>query len=127
MKMLLQRTAYSDKSTIGELFLDGEFFCYTLEDTVRKVKKAGETAIPAGTYEVVINYSPRFKQKMPLLLGVPRFEGVRIHAGNKAEDTEGCILVGYVKAQDFIGQSRMAYEALFRKLDNGERHEITII
>jgi hypothetical protein len=83
-----------------------------------------ETAIPAGTYKVKITYSPRFKKKVPEVLDVPGFEGIRIHPGNKAEDTEGCILVGQSKSKDWVGQSKMAYESLYRKID-GQR-EVTL-
>jgi hypothetical protein len=77
----------------------------------------GETAIPAGNYKVVIDYSPRFKRELPHILNVPGFEGVRIHPGNTSEDTEGCILVGKTWAgTNFIGQSRKAFEELFAKM-----------
>ena len=116
MQMTLTRKTFTDASTIGELKLNGVFECYTLEDKVRDVKIAGKTAIPAGNYEVVINESPRFKCMMPLLLNVPNYVGVRIHTGNKAEHTEGCILVGQKSGKDQIGASQAAYSALFSKL-----------
>jgi hypothetical protein len=116
MELKLTRTTFTEDSTIGELRLNGVFECYTLEDRVRDVKIAGRTAIPAGRYEVVINESPRFKRLMPLLLNVPNYEGVRIHTGNKAEHTEGCLLVGQRVGTDQITSSRAAYGALFDKL-----------
>jgi len=116
MELQVKRTDFFDNSTIGELSVNGQFECYTLEDKVRPVKIKGETAIPAGRYEVIINYSQRFDRLLPLLLSVPNFEGVRIHPGNTAADTEGCILVGVTKEQEFIGQSRVAFEQLFAKL-----------
>lgn len=82
----------------------------------RGVKVYGQTAIPAGTYQVVLNQSPRFKRVLPLLLNVPGFEGIRIHPGNKAEDTDGCILVGDAPAPDWLGQSKVAFDRLFAKL-----------
>ena len=110
-------------STIGELHLDGQFECYTLEDCVRPVKIKGMTAIPAGSYEVVINFSERFQRLLPLLLNVPNFDGVRIHAGNTAADTEGCLLVGETQSADFIGKSRAAFDALFPKLQAAAARE----
>jgi hypothetical protein len=83
---------------------------------VRPVKIAGRTAIPAGRYEVIINFSQRFGRPLPLLLNVPDFEGVRIHPGNTPANTEGCILVGETKSENFIGQSRVAFDQLFEKL-----------
>jgi len=118
MKLLLQREPSTKQSTPGKLFIDGQFECHTLEDIVRPrgVKVYGKTAIPAGTYQVVLTMSPRFKRVLPLLLNVPGFEGIRIHPGNKAEDTDGCILVGDAPAPDWLGQSRVAFDRLFAKL-----------
>ena len=116
MELQLVRTERSGNSTIGELSVDGQFECYTLEDLERPVKIKGETAIPVGRYEVIINLSQRFGRPLPLLLNVPEFEGVRIHPGNTAADTEGCILVGVTKGEASIGQRRVAFEQLFDKL-----------
>lgn len=110
MKMLLKRRFLGDNYTIGTLFINGERFCDTLEDKNRdanrngkfdgKEKKVqGETCIPFGTYKVTLNLSPRFKRPLPRLLDVPNFEGVLIHRGNTAKDTEGCILVGENKVK----------------------------
>jgi hypothetical protein len=92
--------------------VDGHFFGFTLEDEVRSGQKVpGKTAIPAGRYKVVVTHSPKFKKKLPLLLDVPGFEGIRIHAGNKIEDTDGCILVGFQRAMDpepMVFESRVA-------------------
>ncbi|OYU80773.1 MAG: hypothetical protein CFE23_07310 [Flavobacterium sp. BFFFF1] len=118
MELVLTRKIRSAKSTIGELTIDGKFECFTLEDVERDVKIHGKTAIPKGRYELTITMSNRFKKELPLLINVPNYEGVRIHPGNKAEDTEGCILVGKTKTTDFIGNSRDAFEALFPKLKN---------
>ena len=125
MKLHLKRLHRTDKSTIGELTIDGKFECYTLEDIERDVKIKSETAIPKGTYKVIINQSNRFKRLMPLLLNVPNFEGVRIHAGNTNHDTEGCILVGRTRGVDFIGQSRKAYDSLFKKMQEA-KEDITL-
>lgn len=101
MELTLKRIAKRDNYTIGRLEADGVYVCDTLEPTWRDIGRGrpgrkvwGRTAIPEGRYPVVITYSPRFKKWLPLLLHVPMFEGVRIHAGNTAEDTAGCILVG---------------------------------
>ena len=136
MKMTLVREVFTDKSTIGRLFINkDEFFCHTLEDKVRDLKADGSgkvkgaTAIPAGTYEVILNFSERFKRALPLLLSVPFFEGVRIHPGNTDEDTDGCILVGTLAGPDAVYKSREAFSLLFillqREVLNGKL-ELTI-
>jgi hypothetical protein len=128
MNILVERKHRTAKSTIGELSIDGKFECYTCEDYDRdhnrdgdlddagEKKVYGKTAIPSGTYDVIINMSNRFKRKMPLLLNVPNFAGVRIHPGNTAEHTEGCLLVGRTRSVDFVGESRKAYTTLFEKM-----------
>lgn len=116
MKLELSRNC-GPESTIGTLMVDGKFECYTLEDVVRDGPKVyGKTAIPAGTYEVRITYSNHFKRDLPLLLDVPGFEGIRIHPGNTAADTEGCILVGRTKAINRINNSRDAFDSLYAKM-----------
>jgi hypothetical protein len=113
----VKRKIWTGKSTTGELYLpDGAFFCYTLEDVVRDHKIPGETAIPEGTYEVVINWSNRFQKPMPRLLNVPFYQGILIHNGNTPEHTEGCLLVGRKKGQDCIMESIPAFEDLFPRL-----------
>ena len=119
MKLELIRKEFTEMSTIGDLLIDGEFFCYTLEDAVRDKKINGVTAIPYGTYEVIINFSDRFQKPMPLLLNVPNFEGIRIHSGNTAEHTEGCLLLGFTKTKDFIGNSKLAFNQFMPKLQAG--------
>lgn len=119
MNLTLYRKWFTDISTTGVLFIDGEFFCYTLEDVVREQKIYGKTAIPYGTYEVIINFSNRFQKTMPLLLNVPNFEGIRIHNGNTADHTEGCLLLGFTKAKDFIGNSKSAFNSFMPKLQAG--------
>lgn len=126
MKITVKRLHRTDKSTIGELFIDGKFECYTLEDVERKVKIKSETAIPKGEYKVIINQSNRFKRLLPLLLNVPNFEGVRIHSGNSNHDTEGCILVGTTRSLDYIGNSRLAFGKLFKKMQLAEELTLTI-
>jgi hypothetical protein len=117
MKLLLKRLYKTDKSTIGELSIDGKFECYTLEDVERKEKIFGKTAIPKGTYQVVMTMSNRFKKMMPLLLNVEGFTGVRIHSGNVSQNTEGCLLLGTTRGQDFIGGSRDAIAKFYPKLE----------
>ena len=98
MKLELNRIATRPSYTVGRLFVDGKYFCDTLEDRCRDLnreeKVMHETAIPAGVYEVIVNVSMKFKRKLPLLLNVPHFTGIRIHRGNTDKDTSGCILVG---------------------------------
>jgi len=120
MQLRLERVQIDHDVTIGSLSADGVWQCWTLEDVVRPkgVKVPGQTAIPAGRYRVVITPSPRFKRDLPLLVDVPNFAGVRIHPGNTAADTEGCILVGAERGADgkSIGRSRVAFDNLFIKL-----------
>lgn len=113
MNLKLKREDFTEDSTIGKLYINDVFHCFTLEDKVRDTKIQNITAIPAGKYEVIISYSNRFKQMMPLLLNVPNFQGVRIHWGNYSKDTEGCILVGNTKKVNFIGNSVAQYKKLF--------------
>lgn len=112
MKVEVKRTFKGTEYTIGKLYIDGHYLCDTLEDTVRNgVKIAGKTAIPAGTYKVKKTMSPRFKKILPEILNVPGFTGVRIHAGNTAIDTDGCLLLGLnkKKGQVLESQTTMAF------------------
>ena len=130
MELKLIRETFTEDSTIGKLFINGEFHCFTLEDKVREVKIKSITAIPKGRYEVAITFSNRFQELMPLLINVPNFEGVRIHWGNYSKDTDGCILVGSSKAVNMIGNSRAAYGkllALLKKAIKTEKIFIEII
>lgn len=114
----VRRKWLTSESTIGEMFFDNstEIICYTLEDRLREVKIPSETCIPAGKYEVVFSYSNRFHKFLPLLLNVPGFVGVRIHAGNTAKDTDGCILLGFSKAENIVTNSRAAYSFFFAQI-----------
>lgn len=102
MKLVLNRRPSLGGATIGELLEDGTRLCYTLEDEIRERvgepvanwKVKGATAIPAGEYRVTLEHSPRFGPDTLTINGVPGFVGVRIHGGNKHEDTEGCPLLG---------------------------------
>lgn len=124
MKLTLERLQRDPDVTIGALSVDGDFECWICEDPVREVpgqpvsawKIKGQTAIPAGTYRIDITASARFKRDLPLLLAVPGFDGIRIHPGNTAADTEGCLLPGVMRLAKSVGQSRVAFNALFAKL-----------
>lgn len=118
MRISIERKYRRPTYTIGRLSVDGEPFCDTLEDPVRAPgqKIPGDTAVPAGAYEVILTRSPRFKRVLPLLLDVPGFTGVRIHAGNTPADTEGCILVGQNTLRGMLTQSRAAEAALTARL-----------
>lgn len=125
MEIQVKRRWFNDKATIGEMFLDGDVLrqCYTLEDPVRKEKIYGETAIPEGRYQIVLNYSDRFKRVMPRLLDVPGFKGILIHSGNNSSQTEGCLLVGRIIVNNqFIGESRIAFNDLYAKLEEANKH-----
>lgn len=131
MHLVLQRQPTASGCTIGRLQVDGADQCWTLEDVVRPpsaTKVPGATAIPAGTYRVTVTWSPRFKTRLPLLHDAPGFEGVRIHPGNTADDTEGCILVGADRGKAAILRSRAAFGPLLQKLDDAAARgeEITI-
>jgi hypothetical protein len=126
MKLELKRLHRTNNSTIGELYVNGVFECYTLEDKEREVKIKNETAIDKGTYKVIITPSNRFKRDLPLLLNVSNFEGVRIHSGNSNHDTEGCVLLGTTRSVDFIGNSRKAFNKLFAKMKTAKDITITI-
>jgi len=128
--MQLKRIAKRDNYTIGKLYIDGEYFCDTLEDRARDLTKEakvyGKTAIPEGTYEVTLRVqSPRFSQKrqydfckgyLPRLLNVPSFQGVLIHCGNTAEDTDGCILVGKNTVKGMVTDSTATFRKLYERL-----------
>ena len=135
MELELLRTTRTANSTIGELILDGQFECFILEDRDRGLKKEmtlselknkkikTQTAIPEGRYEVIISFSARFKKQLPLLLDVPAYEGIRVHPGNTAANTEGCLLPGRNKKVDEVTSSRLAFNALFEKLKAATLHE----
>ena len=135
MELILTRIAKKKDYTIGRLSLSQSplqkeregntakdiYLCDTLEPTWRDYahggrKIKGHSAIPEGRYAVVISYSPKFQQWLPILLGVPNFSGIRIHAGNTAKDTEGCILVGENREVGKVLDSR--------KWLNGIKHKI---
>ena len=131
MRLTLKRLYLKTDYTIGKLYMDGKYFCDTLEDQVRDLTKErkipGRTAIPAGVYEIVVNVSPRFKRKLPRLLDVPGFDGILIHRGNTAEDTAGCILVGENRERGKVINSTQYEVQLTGILERAqEKGEITI-
>lgn len=130
MNLVLRRVYFGDTFTIGQLYDESKFICYTLEDKVREVegqpvsewKVQDQTAIPKGVYPVIITMSTRFKTRLPLLMNVPGFIGIRIHTGNSSKDTEGCILVGstWDGKSGWIGSSKVAFSLLFPILDQAK-------
>lgn len=143
MNLTLNRIFKGPDYTIGKLYIDGEYFCDTLEDPVRTLptfcpntsegipcacpeKVYARTAIPAGTYKITMENSPRFKRILPLLHDVPHFLGVLIHSGNDANDTAGCILVGSNKAKGKVLESRAASDRLNALLKKEREITITI-
>lgn len=142
MRLTLIRKYKLPTYTIGKLYIDGEYFCDTLEDKDRgltdtmtvseisKIKIKKETAIPTGTYKVTITYSNRFKKNMPLINGVKGFEGIRIHSGNTDKDTEGCLLVGMNLERGKVLKSQETFRKLYKMLSGaklrGEYIQITI-
>lgn len=127
MNLTVQRYPSVQGATIGTLSIDGVFECFTLEDDIREVeglavgawKVEGKTAIPAGKYRVAIDHSTRFGCDMPHVLDVPGFAGIRIHSGNSASDTEGCLLLGQSRTTNGIGASRAALAVFTPKLQAG--------
>lgn len=141
MRIEVKRFLFDDKYTIGRVYIDGIFFCHSLEDRDRgldssmtveeilKIKVKTQTAIPTGTYTVVNTFSPRFKKYLPILLRVKGFAGIRIHPGNKAEHTDGCILLGVwdEKTPNKISYSVRTFNTLHESLVKREKKEkITI-
>ena len=133
MELVLKRTAKKKDYTIGKLYIKedvldeystGEkltYLCDTLEPKWRDYahganKVKGKSAIPEGRYPVVITYSPKFELWLPLLVNVPKFEGIRIHAGNSVKDTQGCILVGENKVVGKVFNSRKCVELVKNKI-----------
>ena len=138
MDLLLKRIARRDTYTIGHLYIDGQYFCDTIEDTDRGLrqdlplsvnqakKRRGVTAIPVGRYRVTLDvFSQRFSKKkqydftrgyLPRLVNVPAFEGILIHIGNTAADSEGCILVGRNTKVGMVLESTKTFKALYEVL-----------
>ena len=140
MELRLKRIALRDTYTIGKLYVDYHYFCDTCEDRVRDIEREGKvygkTAIPYGTYKVTLGVqSPKYSQRasydwckgyLPRLLNVPHFDGILIHAGNTAEDSAGCILVGENKVKGKVINSMATLKRLYRLLQSDEKITITI-
>lgn len=138
MELILTRTTKTENSTIGVLQINGQHKCFTLEDKdrginsnmspeeIKAIKVYGKTAIPTGRYKVTVTYSQRFKQLMPEVMNVPGFAGIRIHPGNTAANTEGCILVGEEKCTDIIYRSRLAYNGIWPMLNAANEKEESV-
>lgn len=138
MRLTLKRIANRPTYCIGKLYINGKYFADVLEDTdrgldstmteedIKKIKVKGETAIPTGIYKIILNYSPKFKKVMPLITNVKGYSGVRIHTGNSAKDTEGCLLVGKNTIVGRLTESRKMYDALFKRLQQKGSNDITI-
>ena len=135
--MILRLLRYPQgDSSPGDLFVNGEWQCHTLEDQDRELesggtKVPGKTAIPLGNYSVIIDMSTRFQRLMMHVLDVPQFSGIRIHSGNTIFDTEGCILVGSdVHDDGTLIASRVALDALQTKVTQalaaGEQVSISV-
>jgi hypothetical protein len=148
MNLKLQRRFLGSGYTIGSLYIDGEYFCDTLEDTdrglrqsmsiaeIRQKKIAGQTAIPTGTYRVTMDtVSPKYSVrqayrfcsgKLPRLIDVPGYEGILIHIGNFDSDTEGCILVGENKVKGQVINSTETFRRLYEILKTADSINIEI-
>lgn len=139
MELLLKRKYLKNNYTIGHLYLNNKYYCDVIEDTLRdfnkngtfdcgELKISGHTAIPYGTYEVKVTYSPRFKRDLPLLLNVKHFEGIRIHRGNTEKDSSGCLIPGENKKKGMVLNSTK-YELELTNLIkdcNNRREKVTI-
>lgn len=130
MNLKLKRIYKGPKYTIGHLYIDDKYYCDTLEDVVRDLsiekKVPGETAIPAGTYGVIVNMSPKFGRELPRLLNVPNFDGILIHRGNTPKDTAGCILIGENKKKGMVLNSTPYEVELTKKIKGSNETTITI-
>jgi hypothetical protein len=134
VEITVQRKRFTSESTISDVLIDGQFVGHILEDRDRGLDKTmnsgqisrgkihGKTAIPTGRYEVATSYSTRFKKLLPLLLGVPGYEGIRIHPGNVAADTEGCLLPGLFCGNNKVLDSRAAFTAWFLRIQSALRN-----
>ena len=135
MRLEIHRTP-TVENTFGKLYVDGVFECYSLEDIDRELEKggfkvAGDTAIPRGKYQIIVDQSQRWHRMMMHIMDVPGFEGVRIHAGNTVADTEGCILLGNGVGKAYLYDSRAAVTRLQMMveaaLDQGDEVTLEII
>ena len=144
MKLKLKREIFTENSTIGSLYINDVIECHIIEDKdrgltdsmtleeINKKKVYGVTCIPYGTYKVVVTKSNRFSAKaghdvyLPLLLNVKGYEGIRIHSGNTAIDSLGCLLPGRIKSVDKVSESKLAFESLNTKINNAIKQGETV-
>ena len=142
MELRLERKYRNNNYCIDKLYINGKYFSDAREDPdrgltdtmsleeIKKIKIKGNTCIPYGTYNITITYSPRFKKNLPLLNNVKGFDGIRIHSGNKPQDTEGCLLPGFNKVKGQVIDSRVTTDKLIAQiqqaLNKGEKVTITI-
>lgn len=138
MRITLIRIANRPTYCIGKLYVDGKYFCDTIEDTDRglsdemdekdilKQKIKGQTAIPTGIYHIYLTYSPKYKKIMPLIANVKGYQGIRIHSGNTSKDTEGCLILGKNTKVGMVTESRKMFNAFFRLLMQAEQSKIII-
>ena len=141
MEIRINRIARKEDYTIGKLYINGTYFCDTLEDTDRGLKstmseeeilskkRKGITAIPTGEYDVILTFSPKFKRVLPLFLNVPGYQYIRVHHGNLPSSTDGCLLVGENKIKGQIVNSRATLEKLMSVLLECEKRKekVTIL
>ena len=138
MRLTLVRRWNKKDYCIGDLYINGKWFCNVLEDRdrglddsmsedeIKQIKIKGETAIPTGIYTVLLTYSPKYKKVMPLINNVKGYSGIRIHSGNSSKDTEGCLLVGKNTVVGRLTDSRNTFNALFKRLQQKGSNKITI-
>lgn len=144
MKLKIRRNRYLPDRTIGQLYVNDEYFCFTMEDKVRndpnpttrehEGKVYGETAIPEGIYRVILDHSPKFGENTITVLDVPSFAGIRIHSGNGPHDSLGCPIIGYKLGKDNLiayGTTRPAVQDLKNKIRDaikaGEGVELHVV
>jgi len=131
MRLKLVRDERGKDHTYGKLYINDVYFCETIEDEERAIKLMHETAIPKGTYKVILSFSPRFQQRMPLLLNVPNFTGIRVHFGTTDDSSSGCPIVGFkrgvYKGQPAVFDSRVAFKALMERLTAADKKEAITI
>lgn len=138
MRLTLVRRWNKKDYCIGDLYINGKWFCNVLEDVdrglddsmsedeIKQLKVKTQTAIPTGIYTVLLTYSPKYKKVMPLINNVKGYSGIRIHSGNSSKDTEGCLLVGKNTVVGRLTDSRNTFNALFKRLLQKGSNKITI-
>lgn len=140
MDLKLERKYRNNNYCIDKLYINGKYFSDVLEDPdrgltdsmsleeIKRIKIKGNTCIPYGTYNITITYSPRFKKNLPLLNNVKGFDGIRIHSGNKPQDTEGCLLPGFNKVKGQVINSKVTTDKLIAQIQQAinKKEKVTI-